>query len=50
MDLWLSREKYENFLREHEEEYKAIDRECEALTLREREIGSFARAGKPRYL
>ena len=41
LDLWDSREPYENFRQQNQEAYLALDRHCEALTLREKHLGSF---------
>lgn len=41
LDYWLSRREYETFRRKNRETYLAIDRNCEALTRREAEIGRF---------
>jgi heme-degrading monooxygenase HmoA len=41
LDLWDSREPYENFRQQNREAYLALDRSCEALTLREKHLGSF---------
>jgi len=41
LDSWESVEAYEAFKRSHAAEYGVIDRECERLTEREREIGGF---------
>jgi len=40
-DYWASAETYESFRRNHVDEYGVVDRECEALTESEREIGRF---------
>ena len=39
LDFWETQEDYEEFKSQHEDEYKAIDAKCEALTEKEREIG-----------
>ena len=41
LDLWDSRETYENFRQQNREAYQALDRSCEPLTQRERHLGSF---------
>ena len=41
MDCWTSREAYEEFLRVHSEEYKALDAACKGLRLGERRIGAY---------
>jgi heme-degrading monooxygenase HmoA len=43
LDFWESKEAYEAFRAKHAEDYAAIDRECEALTLEEKQIGAFER-------
>ncbi|HMD40944.1 MAG TPA: antibiotic biosynthesis monooxygenase [Candidatus Acidoferrum sp.] len=40
-DFWNSRAAYESFRRRNRDAYLAIDKECEELTLAEREIGAF---------
>ncbi len=44
LDFWISRRDYERFTKKNRAEYQAIDKECEALTRRELEIGRFARS------
>jgi heme-degrading monooxygenase HmoA len=41
LDFWDSREPYENFRQQNRRAYLALDRSCEALTLREKHLGSF---------
>ncbi len=41
LDLWDSRDTYERFLQQNREAYLALDHSCEALTLREKNLGSF---------
>ena len=41
LDRWESAGAWKAFLAGWQEAYKALDRECEALTVEEREIGSF---------
>jgi heme-degrading monooxygenase HmoA len=41
LDFWDSREAYENFRQQNREAYLALDRSCEAMTLREKHLGSF---------
>jgi heme-degrading monooxygenase HmoA len=48
LDLWESREAYENFRAQHQAAYKAIDKECESLTESELELGRFARCHEKR--
>ena len=43
LDFWQSREKYELFRERNRAQYQEIDRQCERLTVREREIGAFER-------
>ena len=43
LDFWVSREVSERFRARHTEEYQALDRQCEALTEQERELGRFER-------
>jgi heme-degrading monooxygenase HmoA len=39
LDLWASRAAYEAFRERHAEEYKSIDAQCEALTVKETRLG-----------
>lgn len=39
LDYWISERAYEEFRSKRREEYEAMDRECEALTEREKLIG-----------
>jgi hypothetical protein len=41
IDLWTSAAEYEVFKREHAEEYKKIDVDCESLTESETFLGAF---------
>ena len=41
VDKWTSRENYELFRRQVQSDYLALDRRCEALTEREKHLGSF---------
>ena len=43
LDMWSSRQAYEQFRAQHLEEYAAIDAECELMTVSEVEIGTFER-------
>ena len=43
MDLWDSRDEYEEFLRTHRKEYEALDRECESMTTLESMVGEFVK-------
>lgn len=44
LDRWIDRQAYEDFLRLHEKEYRALDLRCESLTLRESPLGTFEEA------
>ncbi len=44
LDRWADRQAYEDFLRVHETEYRALDLRCESLTLRESPLGTFEEA------
>lgn len=46
LDFWRSKEAYEEFRRQHQEEYAAIDRRCEGLTQREIELGRLQKSGE----
>jgi heme-degrading monooxygenase HmoA len=41
IDRWESQEDYETFLSQHEEEYKALDVQCEGLTESESLLGKW---------
>jgi heme-degrading monooxygenase HmoA len=43
LDFWESKEAYDAFRATHAADYAAIDRECEALTSEEKQIGAFER-------
>ncbi len=43
LDFWESKEAHEAFRTKHAADYAAIDRECEALTSEEKQIGAFER-------
>jgi hypothetical protein len=43
MDLWDSREAYEEFRAKWAMEYAEIDRKCQGLTLGEKRLGEYAR-------
>ena len=43
LDLWVSKEAYETFRATHQEEYKAIDQQCESLIAEEKPLGEFQR-------
>jgi heme-degrading monooxygenase HmoA len=44
LDLWASASAFEEFQKQHSAEYAALDRECEKLTLSEKQIGRFERS------
>ena len=41
LDRWVSAEDYEAFRRVRNEEFTALDRQCESLTALEEEVGSY---------
>ena len=41
LDRWVSRDVYQRFRRDRSAEFTALDRQCEALTAVEKEIGAF---------
>lgn len=41
LDRWTDQRAYQDFLRVHETEYRALDLRCESLTLRESPLGTF---------
>jgi len=41
IDRWSSEEDFRAFRREHDPDYEALDRACDALTSRETRIGAF---------
>ena len=41
IDRWASEEDFRAFRKEHDPEYEALDRACDALTNRETRIGAF---------
>jgi heme-degrading monooxygenase HmoA len=43
LDFWESKDAYNAFRAKHADDYAAIDRECEALTWEEKQIGAFER-------
>jgi hypothetical protein len=43
-DLWASASAFEEFRDQHATEYAVLDRECEKLTLWEKQIGRFERS------
>ena len=44
VDYWSSRESYLQFQETHRDEYRAIDAQCEALTLNESKLGEYSSA------
>jgi len=42
LDFWDSESDYKSFLTANREKYEELDRTCEGLTLRERQVTSFA--------
>ena len=42
VDRWASRAAYRNFKKQHRKEFVALDKRCEALTVREIKIGEFS--------
>lgn len=41
LDVWDSQSAYEKFQQQNREAYLALDRSCEAMTVRENRLGSF---------
>lgn len=41
IDRWASEEDFRAFRREHDKEYEALDRACDALTAREQRVGAY---------
>ncbi len=41
IDRWVSEEDFRAFRKEHDKEYEALDRACDALTARETRIGAY---------
>jgi heme-degrading monooxygenase HmoA len=41
LDFWDSRDAYEHFRQQNREAYLTLDHSCEAMTLREKHLGSF---------
>lgn len=41
VDRWASEEDFRAFRKEHDEEYEALDRACDALTAKETRIGAY---------
>ena len=39
LDFWATREAYDKFKEENAGEYQRIDRECEGMTVREKQLG-----------
>ena len=42
VDRWRSEKEYDSFRRAHAGDYAALDHECDALTLGEREVGRYS--------
>lgn len=42
IDRWTCEEAYRSFRRDHDAEYEALDRKCDALTSRETRIGAYS--------
>jgi len=47
LDRWVSTQAYQTFRQERDDEFTALDRECESLTGLEEEIGEYEEAGQP---
>jgi len=45
LDYWSSEQSYNEFRKQHQSEYGAIDQKCEAMIEAEREIGIYAPCG-----
>jgi heme-degrading monooxygenase HmoA len=43
LDFWISKDAYDRFRDQHRADYQTIDKQCEALTEREIELGRFER-------
>lgn len=41
IDRWASEEDFRAFRKEHDKEYEALDRACDALTARETRVGAY---------
>lgn len=41
IDRWVSEEAFRAFRKEHDHEYEALDRACDALTSRETRVGAY---------
>ncbi len=41
IDRWASEEDFRAFRKEHDKEYEALDRACDAVTARERRVGAY---------
>ena len=46
IDRWESAEAWAGFLRQWQEDYAALDRQCESLTVAELEVGAFSDPGQ----
>jgi heme-degrading monooxygenase HmoA len=41
IDRWASEEAFRAFRKDHDQEYEALDRSCDALTAKETRIGAY---------
>lgn len=41
IDRWTSEEDFRNFRKEHDQQYEALDRQCDDLTAKETRIGAY---------
>jgi heme-degrading monooxygenase HmoA len=41
IDRWASEDAFRSFRKDHDQEYEALDRQCDTLTSRETRIGAF---------
>ncbi len=41
IDRWTSEEAFRTFRKEHDSEYEALDRQCDALTAKELRVGAY---------
>jgi heme-degrading monooxygenase HmoA len=42
IDRWASEDDFRTFRKEHDKEYEALDRGCDALTAREQRVGAYS--------
>jgi hypothetical protein len=47
IDLWRTRQEYEDFRQQHADDYRQIDQRCEQMTEAEQALGTFERV--PRF-